>query len=219
MNTQEQEYDFLPYVFTENLYYIDAVKSEWQIEANTTKEQTNETSPNQNEESQPRALKEEIEGIKAINSKISDLQSEMSKSNFYQEVSDTDFSYFGKNRKNFLILIKETQQENLKDTDSKLLTGILAAGQLSLNDVAIVNIANTKATFLDMYKKLKPTSVVSFGVDMKDLGVPHGFELYQPIKIKTITWIVSHNFVALHSDKTKKLGLWTALKGLECYVA
>ncbi len=214
---QQQEYDFLPYVFTENLYYIDAVKSEWEIEANTNKKQTNETSQNENEETKTITLKQEIENVRVINSDNSDLQSEEIKSNSSKENNDTDFSYFGKNRKNFLILMKETEGENLKEADSKLLTGILAAGQLSLNDVAIINIEKTKATFLDMYTKLKPTSVVSFGVDMKKLGVPHDFELYKPTKIKTITWIVSHNFVALHSDKTKKLGLWTALKELECY--
>ncbi|WP_338812574.1 hypothetical protein V9L05_14435 [Bernardetia sp. Wsw4-3y2] len=214
MDNQEQEYDFLPYVFTENIYYIDGVKSEWEIEASANQEPTNQVS--QNQATETKTLKQEIQEIK---SKNSDLQSEkvISKSN--QENSDIDFSYFGKNRKNFLILIKETEQENLKETDSKLLTGILAAGQLSLNDVAIVNMAKTKATFLDMYKKLKPTSVVSFGVDTKNLGVPHEFELYKPTKIKAITWIIAHNFVALHSDKTKKLGLWTALKELECYVS
>ena len=211
---QEQEYDFLPYVFTENVYYIDAVKSEWEIEASTTQKQTTQVS--QNQDAETKTLKEEIKEIK---SKNSDLQIEKTVSKSNQENSDTDFSYFGKNRKHFLILIKETEQENLNDADSKLLTGILAAGQLSLNDVAIVNMAKTKASFLDMYKKLKPTSVVSFGVDMKNLGVPHEFELYKPTKIKAITWIISHNFVALHSDKTKKLGLWTALKELECYVS
>ncbi len=203
---QEQEYDFLPYVFTENVYYIDAVKSEWEIEASANQEQKKQVS--QNQEAETKTLKQEINKIKSDNS---EKQSESK--------SDTDFSYFGKNRKNFLILIKETEQENLKDADNKLLTGILAAGQLSLNDVAIVNMAKTNASFLDMYKKLKPTSVVSFGVDTKNLGVPHEFELYKPTKIKAITWIISHNFVALHSDKTKKLGLWTALKELECYVS
>lgn len=214
MNTQEQEYDFLPYVFTEKMYYIDAVKSEWEIEAtneNPTQEnQTNQVAQNQEPKTQleSKTLKQEINKIKSDNS---EKQSE--------KKLDTDFSFFGKNRKNFLILIKETEQDKLKEADNKLLTGILAAGQLSLNDVAIVNMAKTKANFLDMYKKLKPTSVVSFGVDTKKLGVPHEFELYKPTKIKAITWIISHNFVALHSDKTKKLGLWTALKELECYVS
>lgn len=208
---QEQEYDFLPYVFTENLYYIDAVKSEWEIEVNTNSTEENQTkqvAQHQEPKTQleTKTLKEEINQIKSDNSESQS-----------KEIADTDFSYFGKNRKNFLILIKETEQENLKDADSKLLTGILAAGQLSLNDVAIVNVSKTKATFLDIYKKLKPTSVVSFGVDVKNLGVPHEFELYKPTKIKAITWVISHNFVALHSDKTKKLGLWTALKELDCY--
>ncbi len=214
MDNQEQEYDFLPYVFTENIYYIDAVKSEWEIEASANQEQISQVF--QNQATETKTLQQEIQEIK---SKNSDSQSKKTISKLNQENSDIDFSYFGKNRKNFLILIKETEQENLKETDSKLLTGILAAGQLSLNDVAIVNMAKTKATFLDMYKKLKPTSVVSFGVDTKNLGVPHEFELYKPTKIKAITWIISHNFVALHSDKTKKLGLWTALKELECYVS
>lgn len=200
-----QEYDFLPYVFTEKIYYIDTVKSEWEIEGNEIEEsQTNQELKTQLE---TKTLKQEINKIKTDNSESQS-----------KEDSDTDFSYFGKNRKNFLILIRETEQENLKESDNKLLTGILAAGQLSLNDVAIVNMSKTKATFLDMYKKLKPTSVVSFGVDTKTLGVPHDFETYKPTKIKAITWIISHNFVALHSDKTKKLGLWTALKELECYI-
>ncbi|WP_338763422.1 hypothetical protein WAF17_19580 [Bernardetia sp. ABR2-2B] len=209
MDTQEQEYDFLPYVFTENLYYIDAVKPEWEIETNSQESETSQTNQaSQYQEPTTRTLKEEIKQIKSNNS---EKQSEKG--------LDTGFSFFGKNRKNFLILIKETEQENLKEVDSKLLTGILAAGQLSLNDVAIVNMSKTKATFLDIYKKLKPNSVVSFGVDTKNLGVPHEFELYKPTKIKAITWVISHNFVALHSDKTKKLGLWTALKELECYVS
>ncbi|AFM02563.1 hypothetical protein Fleli_0052 [Bernardetia litoralis DSM 6794] len=211
MNTQEQEYDFLPYVFTEKMYYIDAVKSEWEIESNPAEEnKTNQIGKNQEPKTQleSKTLKQEINKIKTDNSE--------SQSN---NVLDADFSYFGKNRKNFLILTRETEQENIKEADNKLLTSILAAGQLSLNDVAIVNMSKTKATFLDLYKKLKPTSVVSFGVDTKKLGVPHEFETYKPIKIKAITWIISHNFVALHSDKTKKLGLWTALKELECYVS
>ncbi len=206
MDIKEQEYDFLPYVFTEKMYYIDAIKSEWEIESNTTTEEQKEE--NQNQKIETKTLKQEINKIKSDNS---EKQS--------KKTLETDFTYFGKNRKNFLILIKETEQENLKIADNKLLTGILAAGQLSLSDVAIVNMAKTEATFLDLYKKLKPTSVVSFGIDTKKLGVPHNFETYKPTKIKAITWIISHNFVALHSNKSKKLELWTALKQLECYIS
>lgn len=203
-----QEYDFLPYVFTEKLYYIDAVASEWEIDIPVSEEVKSQIiQTTQKEEIQTKTLKEEINKVKSNNTPTQ------------QEKLDSDFSYFGKNRKHFLILIKETEQEKLNNADNKLLTGILAAGKLSLTDVAIVNIAKTKANFLDIYKKLKPTSVVSFGVEIKDLGVPHSFELYKPTKIKTITWIISHSFVALHTDKTKKLGLWTALKELECYVS
>ena len=199
-----QEYDFLPYVFTEKLYYIDAIESEWKIEVNKSEDNLEEVQ----ESETTTTLKEEI---KTAQQTVSQTKS--------PSKAATDFSYFGKNRKNFLILIKETNQEKLAEADNKLLTGILAAGQLSLGDVAIVNMAKTEATFLDIYKKLKPISVVSFGVDTKEMGVPHEFELYKPTKIKAITWIISHNFVALHSDKTKKLGLWTALKELECYVS
>ncbi|WP_291726924.1 hypothetical protein [Bernardetia sp.] len=201
-----QEYDFLPYVFTEQLYYIDAVESEWKIEAVENQEQEVETHSGVSD-METNTLKQEIEKVKSENTTTT------------QEKQNNDFSYFGKNRKNFLILINETEHDKLNEVDNKLLTGILAAGQLSLGDVAIVNMAKTEANFLDIYKKLKPTSVVSFGVDTKEMGVPHDFELYKPTKIKAITWIISHNFVALHTDKTKKLGLWTALKALECYTS
>ena len=201
-----QEYDFLPYVFTEQLYYIDAVESEWKIEAVENQEQEVETHSLASD-IETNTLKQEIEKVKSENTTP------------VKEKQNNDFSYFGKNRKNFLILINETEHDKLNEADNKLLTGILAAGQLSLGDVAIVNMAKAEANFLDIYKKLKPTSVVSFGVDTKEMGVPHDFELYKPTKIKAITWIISHNFVALHTDKTKKLGLWTALNALECYTS
>ena len=132
---------------------------------------------------------------------------------------DDYISYLGKNKKGFLIVVNQKNDEIIEENNLTLLKNILKAGLLSLDDVMVVSTEQDGFSFLEICKQARPIYILAFGVDAKKLGVPHEFELYKPTKIKAITWIISHNFVALHSDKTKKLGLWTALKELECYVS
>jgi hypothetical protein len=120
----------------------------------------------------------------------------------------------GDNRKNILIIVKTTEAVHLTDKDLQFLTGILGACQLSLADVAIVNISDQPATYKELTAYFKSRIVFLFDVDPASFGLPMNFPQYQIQAFASNSFLYSPSLEDLEKDRVEKSKLWVCLKRL-----
>jgi hypothetical protein len=121
--------------------------------------------------------------------------------------------YLGENQKNILLLIQNENEAYLNDESFNLLTNILNACKLGMQDVALANVAHYAAlTLADWQKVVNFQRVVIFGIAPDQLAVEA--PVYQLVTINGTTAIFSHDLTFIGSDKTLKGRLWMGLQKL-----
>lgn len=133
-----------------------------------------------------------------------------------QQVADVktvtlnEFDFLGKNRKNFLILIDQSLQENhLKALESTLLRK-----QLLLDDVAILNYADYKNfNFEQLNAVFTAQKLVLFGLKPENLGLPE-MVMNQVINNQNCQILYTYNFDEMLGNKEKTKAFWEPMKNL-----
>ena len=121
--------------------------------------------------------------------------------------------YLGENQKNILLLIQNENEAYLNDESFNLLTNILNACKLGMQDVALANVAHyTALTLADWQQVINFNRCVIFGIGPDQLGVEA--PVYQLSAINGITALFSHDLSYIGSDKTLKGRLWMGLQKL-----
>ena len=119
----------------------------------------------------------------------------------------------GNNLKQILVIVNNPGLEFLPDTDLKFLGSILQACKISLDDVAIINIAGHENTrYKELIGAFKSRIMLLFDQDPSELGLPMKFPHYQiqPFAGNSFLYAPSLNHLEKNIDEKKKL--WTALK-------
>lgn len=123
-----------------------------------------------------------------------------------------DFKYLGKNQKNILILVNDSQHDVSTERGRELLRNIVKAIQLTANDFALLNYsayAGTPYTALDQFFSSK--LVMSFGVPAVQLGLTDFAK--NTLHLQGATQLVfSDNLDLLAEDLQGKKTLWGSLK-------
>jgi hypothetical protein len=132
------------------------------------------------------------------------------------DVAEPKLKYLGENRKNVTILVEQPKTEFLNKEDLTFLTNILKACQLSLPDIAIVNIVSQSATFQQIKEQLNPAYLLLFNVETLAIKLPFvvpAFQLqdYDGCKIMTAPPLSSLN-QPTQDGKLLKTKLWMGLK-------
>ncbi|UYQ93666.1 hypothetical protein MKQ68_00940 [Chitinophaga horti] len=121
--------------------------------------------------------------------------------------------YLGENQKNILLLIQNENDAYLNDESFNLLTNILNACKLGMQDVALANVAHYTALSLADWQKVIPFSrCVIFGIGPDQLAVEA--PVYQLTTFGEVTALFSHDLSFIGSDKTLKGRLWVGLQKL-----
>lgn len=122
--------------------------------------------------------------------------------------------YLGENQKNVLLLIQNESEAYLNDELFNLLTNILSACKLGMQEVALVNVAQYPGLTLADYKKALPVQqCILFAIPPETLELPP----MQPYQLEThqqIPVLYSDHLQLIATDKASKGKLWTALKQL-----
>ncbi|HWR32623.1 MAG TPA: hypothetical protein VN451_03820, partial [Chitinophagaceae bacterium] len=98
--------------------------------------------------------------------------------NPHVDVSETDvrkseWKWLGNNRKNILIIVHSDNAVHVSDEELELLTSMLTACKLSLDDVAIINLKNyPEASYKKINEIFKCKIVLLFGVEPPLFGMP-----------------------------------------------
>ena len=125
----------------------------------------------------------------------------------------TIFSTLGNNRKNILILVENEETPYLPDDQLNLLLGILAACNLTMDDVAILNIKRNKpVTYKSVTAELKSEKLFLFGVNPFQIDLPLDFPNYQVQQFNNQIYLSAPPLSHFQDNKVEKTKLWNCLR-------
>jgi len=127
---------------------------------------------------------------------------------------EAEFNYLGKNNKNFLVLVNYATEKHIAEAHLAALQNILKRKELSLDDVAILNVnkyAPVKLTALAAY--FAPTRLVIMGKNALPEGIGN-LPLNQPLQGKKTHVLYSFSFDEMMSSNDNKKTFWEHMKTL-----
>jgi hypothetical protein len=125
-----------------------------------------------------------------------------------------DVKYLGENQKNIALFIQNEGEAFLNDELFNLLTNILNACKLGMQDIAVVNVAHYPAMpFTSWQQAVKMKQAVLFGISPSVMGL-EDFPAYQVITVDGCQVLNSDALLLISQDKNLKGHLWQGLKQL-----
>ncbi|SHM04458.1 hypothetical protein SAMN05444266_106175 [Chitinophaga jiangningensis] len=122
--------------------------------------------------------------------------------------------FLGENQKNVALFIQNENEPYLNDELFNLLTNILNACKLGMQDVALINISSyPDLSFADWQQAIKINQAVVFGIAPQQLAIDE-LPNYQLFTIDSSAVLFSDGLQIIGTDKTLKARLWAALKQL-----
>ncbi|MCH5597185.1 hypothetical protein [Niabella ginsengisoli] len=127
--------------------------------------------------------------------------------------SAIDWKSLGNNQKKVLIVVNYDNIANLPDPQLDFLTQLLKACQLSLNDIALINVNNYKnADSTEILNHFDSRIVLLFGISPQQFGFPFDTPPFQVQNFANYTVTHAPALESLENDKPAKGQLWTSLK-------
>lgn len=125
-----------------------------------------------------------------------------------------DVKFLGENQKNIALFIKNEGGAYLNEELFNLLTNILNACKLGMQDIALINIAHYPAIdFTSWQSAVKMKQAVLFGIPPASMGL-EDFPVYQVISANGCQLLHSDDLYPISQDKVMKGRLWQGLKQL-----
>lgn len=124
--------------------------------------------------------------------------------------------FLGKNGRKVVVLVNNPGATFLPDEELNLLTQILNACELTLADVAIVNISRSSVTITQLQEMLTPKQLIMLGTESQDIDLPMNFPEYRIqehgatayLKAPALTMMLGKGPEA----RNIKMNLWQSLK-------
>jgi len=124
------------------------------------------------------------------------------------------FDYLGENNKYILILVNDPEQDIINPEDIGTLTTILAAKQLELRDVAIVNLdKHPPSDFKYLKEFFSCRKLILLGINPIQIGLQdinsNQIDVFMETRI-----LATYSFDEMRNDTAKKRLFWNAMKQL-----
>ncbi len=140
-------------------------------------------------------------------------QEPSAKTKISDEPIDSGWKYLGENKKKTLVIVRSTDAVHIPDKQLSFLTKLLAACNLNLADVAILNFQDHNSSeFNEMLYYFKPKVVLLFDVEPGEFGLPMIFPHFQVQGYKDAVFVSSPALDIIEPDKSLKGKLWVCLK-------
>ena len=137
----------------------------------------------------------------------------LTETNFATDPVAIGWKYLGENKKKTLVLVRYADAVHLPDKQLSFLTKLLAACNLSIADVAILNFQHYKSSDFDkIINHFKPKVVLLFDISPDEFGMPMIFPQFQVQKYKDAVFVSSPSLEVIEPDKALKGNLWVCLK-------
>lgn len=129
------------------------------------------------------------------------------------EPTVTGWKYLGENKKKTLIIVRNADAVHIPDKQLSFLTKLLAACNLNLADVAVLNFQDHNSSdFNKILNYFKPKAVLLFDVEPGEFGLPMIFPQFQVQGYKDAVFVSSPSLEVIEPDKSLKGKLWVCLK-------
>jgi len=123
------------------------------------------------------------------------------------------WKYLGENKKKTLVVVRYPDAVHIPDKQLSFLTKLLAACNLNIADVAILNFQQYKSSdFEKIINHFKPKVVLLFDTTPNDFGMPMIFPQFQVQGYKDAVFVSSPSLDVIEPDKVLKGNLWVCLK-------
>jgi hypothetical protein len=121
--------------------------------------------------------------------------------------------YLGKNARNIAILVNIPDVVYLPEKELDFLVGIMSACKLSMNDIAIINLAsNERLDYGSIKKQLPYDKIFLFDVATSSLQIPLQVPHYQIQKYDQVVFLLAPSLAELENNREEKKKLWMSLK-------
>lgn len=128
-------------------------------------------------------------------------------------VQAAKWKYLGENKKKTLVVVRYADTIHIPDKQLSFLIKLLAACNLNLADVAILNFQSHQSTeFNDILNFFTPKVVLLFAIEPGEFGLPMIFPQFQVQGYKDAVFVASPSLETIEPDKTLKGKLWVCLK-------
>lgn len=121
-------------------------------------------------------------------------------------------AFLGANQKNILIGIDVPKE--LKSTDEELLNNLMQACNITMDDVALVNMKDQEMPLSAIFSQLKIKKAIFFGVPALAMDISLGEKEETILYCMDCTIVKTAPLAALHNNVNKKKALWGALKNM-----
>ena len=131
------------------------------------------------------------------------------------KLEETELFYLGNNKKNILVLVNETDAVHLKDANMELLSNILNACKLNMNDICLLNVnQNNKVLVTELLTRFHTKSLLVFGTLPDNVRLPESFNAYENKTYQNCSVLLVDSLEKIAADPELKKSLWRALKSL-----
>lgn len=119
----------------------------------------------------------------------------------------------GANGRNILFLVNDTQNKFLAENEMKLLSDLLNACKISMEDIVLVNYdQNRGVNYRELTDQFQSKKILIFGVTAADLELPFTIPFFQIQKYQEQTYLISPSLSDFSSNVALKKELWNCLK-------
>ena len=123
------------------------------------------------------------------------------------------WKFLGENKKKTLVVVNYVEAAHIPDKQLSFLTKLLAACNLHLADVAILNFHNYNSSdFHQILDYVKPKVVLLVDTEPGKFGMPMLFPQFQVQGYKDAVFVSSPSLEIIEPDKSLKGKLWVCLK-------
>ncbi len=126
--------------------------------------------------------------------------------------------YLGRNEKHITILTDDTKNRFTDEESLQLLSNMLSALQLTLNDIALINIYQTPFTYKDITAQFNPRICLLFQVSTQQIQLPFQMPDYKVQSFGDCKFLCSASLNKMKGSgkeaKLEKTKLWMCLKTL-----
>jgi hypothetical protein len=131
------------------------------------------------------------------------------------QAKEEPLRHLGDHERQILLLVRDPENVYLEEKAFQFLLSILNACGLSMTAIALVNTARTGTRSLpSIVSELGSQTILLFGIDKEELGLPIVFPSYQVQSFAGKTYLGADSLSLIEQDRHQKGLLWTSLKQL-----
>ncbi len=121
--------------------------------------------------------------------------------------------FLGGNKQHILFVAKDSQNKFLADNQMKFLNDLLNACDLTMADIAFMNIyKKSNVSYRDLAKQINPKKILLLGVSSRELDLPFEIPFFQIQNFQEQVYIICPPLDEMQLNKELKKQLWNCLQ-------